>query len=92
VVWTAALDDRTRDSHGAMDGRVRDEDGYFTLPNGERAVAPGDDSLSAEEVINCRCRTRYEVNSVPPKYRRTKDEGVIEYQTYNEWAAERGYL
>lgn len=50
-----------RDDHMAMDGRQADEDGRFTLPNGERPLYPLDPSLSAEQSINCHCGHDYKV-------------------------------
>jgi hypothetical protein len=89
-VWSATLDGKTRDTHATMDGRERDKDGYYTLPNGEQARYPADENLSAGERINCRCIERFDIDSIPPEYRRTREDGVIEYQTYAEWAYERG--
>lgn len=40
-VWVTTSDDRTRDSHKAMDGKEADEDGLFTLPSGIRTEGPG---------------------------------------------------
>jgi len=44
-----------RDDHIAMNGVAAGEDGYFTLPNGERALYPLDPNLSAEQSIHCSC-------------------------------------
>lgn len=49
--WDAALDDRTRESHAAVDGEIRELDEKFS--NG--LMFPGDPSGGAAEVINCRC-------------------------------------
>lgn len=49
--WDAALDARTRESHQAVDGEIRELDKPFS--NG--LMFPGDPSGRAEEVINCRC-------------------------------------
>ena len=59
-IWVATSDDRTRDSHKAMDGKEADEDGLFTLPSGVRTEGPGMSGV-AEEDINCRCTVRVEV-------------------------------
>jgi len=50
-VWTAVVDDRTRDSHLELDGMVIGIN--ETYPNG--LLFPGDPNGSAEETINCRC-------------------------------------
>jgi len=49
--WDAVLDDRTRESHVAVDHEIRELDEKFS--NGLRY--PGDSAGSAAEVINCRC-------------------------------------
>lgn len=59
-VWVATSDDRTRDSHKAMDGKEADDDGLFTLPSGVKTEGPGMSGV-AEEDINCRCTVRIEV-------------------------------
>lgn len=59
-IWVATSDDRTRDSHKAMDGKEADDDGLFTLRSGVRTEGPGMSGI-AEEDINCRCTIRVEV-------------------------------
>lgn len=49
--WDAALDGRTRPSHAAVDGEIREIEEAFS--NG--LMYPGDPSGAAAEVINCRC-------------------------------------
>lgn len=49
--WDATLDGRTRDSHAAVDGEIRELDEPFS--NG--MMRPGDSNASAAEVVNCRC-------------------------------------
>lgn len=49
--WDATLDGKTRDSHRAIDGEVKELDEKFS--NG--LEYPGDTSGAAAEVINCRC-------------------------------------
>lgn len=49
--WDAALDSRTRESHAAVDGEIRELDKPFS--NG--LMFPGDPSGGAAEVVNCRC-------------------------------------
>jgi hypothetical protein len=88
VVWDATLDMRTRDTHQAMDGQVRGEDGYFNGPGGNKAPFPGFPDLPAEERINCRCRLRFEIEGFEPAIRRTREGGIVPYQTYEEWEKE----
>lgn len=49
--WDSTLDDRTRESHAAVDGQIREVDKPFS--NG--LMYPGDPSGGAAEVVNCRC-------------------------------------
>ena len=49
--WDATLDGKTRESHVAVDGQIREVDERFS--NG--LMFPGDPAGSAAEVINCRC-------------------------------------
>lgn len=49
--WDSTLDSRTRDSHVAVDGEIRELDEKFS--NGLRY--PGDPAGKASEVVNCRC-------------------------------------
>lgn len=49
--WDATLDGKTRDSHRAIDGEIKELDEKFS--NG--LEYPGDPSGEAGEVINCRC-------------------------------------
>lgn len=49
--WDATLDGKTRDSHRAIDGEIKELDEKFS--NG--LEYPGDPSGAAGEVINCRC-------------------------------------
>ena len=49
--WDSTLDSRTRESHQAVDGEIRELDKKFS--NG--LMFPGDPSGGAAEVVNCRC-------------------------------------
>lgn len=49
--WDSTLDSRTRESHQAVDGEIRELDKPFS--NG--LMFPGDPSGGAAEVCNCRC-------------------------------------
>ena len=59
----AANDERTRRRHAAMHGQTVGQHEIFTLPSGETAHFPLDDSLSASECINCRCIIIFVVRS-----------------------------
>lgn len=56
-VWSATMDDRTRDSHVAMNGQTVGINGYFTTPSGALMMHPHDNSMGApaSEIIQCRC-------------------------------------
>ena len=49
--WDSTLDGRTRPSHQKVDGEIRELDETFS--NG--LMFPGDPSVGAGEVVNCRC-------------------------------------
>lgn len=91
-VWDATLDGRTRPAHGLADGQKKGEkgvEGYFIIGR-QKARYPLDPNLSADQSINCRCRIRYEVAGFAPTIRRTRDQGIIPYQTYEEWKKNYG--
>lgn len=54
-IWRATKDDRTRDSHAAMDGQEVERGEPFITGNGVYLMYPGDPNGPPEEVINCRC-------------------------------------
>lgn len=56
-VWNATMDDRTRDTHVAMNGQAVGINGYFTTPSGALMMHPHDNSMGApaSETIQCRC-------------------------------------
>lgn len=67
-VWDATMDKRTRHSHQALDRETAKEpvdiDAPFITERGAQLMFPGDQSLGAPggEVINCRCRVKYDVD------------------------------
>lgn len=62
--WSATGDDRTRNSHKAMNGQTRQFGEPFQTPSGALLRFPGDTALGApaEEVIGCRCMKTYRVD------------------------------
>ena len=52
--WVAVGDDKTRDSHAAMNGTTVVRGEMFDL-DGTPCTGPGDPDLPAEEICNCRC-------------------------------------
>ena len=85
VIWDATLDDRTRQTHRDKDGETRAEDGLFAPLGGVRVPHPVHPALPAGEAINCRCRNRFQVEGYEPQLRRTRDQGVIPYTTFDNW-------
>jgi len=89
-IWDATLDGRTRPSHQRMDQKVRDEQTErFEGPNGQSARYPADENLSAAERIQCRCRLRFEVEGYAPLLRRSREDGLVPYQSYEDWSKSR---
>lgn len=86
-IWDATLDKDTRPSHAELDQTPRGPDGKFNV-GGHPAEYPMDSSLPPEESIQCRCRLTLRVDGYEPALRRTREEGVIPYQNYKQWAAE----
>jgi HK97 family phage portal protein len=56
--WIATRGSRTRDSHAAADGQVQLVGVPFSV-GGHSAEYPGDPSLPADEVVNCRCTVAF---------------------------------
>ena len=82
--WVASLDDKTRDSHRALDGTYKDdENGGWYVP-GLGYVAGPRLSGSPGFDINCRCDVAPEIEGLEPTLRRTK-EGVVPYTNYEDW-------
>lgn len=87
--WDAALDGRTRPAHGALDGRPKDdpEKGWL-VPEIGWVSAPLHSGVASFD-INCRCRIGSYPKGYPPEERWSRGDGVIPYQTYEAWLAER---
>lgn len=77
--WDASLDGKTRDSHRAMDGQIRELDEPFESPYGGTAMFPGNFGDPAED-CNCRCailqRARWALGDDYTKY---SPDAPIEY-------------
>lgn len=52
--WVAVEDDRTRETHSAVDGTTIGNNEYFDVGS-DRLLYPGDPDGSLDEIINCRC-------------------------------------
>ena len=94
--WSSTLDGDTRDTHQALDGQVvpmydeQGEPGVFTSPTGNTAEYPGGFGVP-EEDIHCRCAVRGQIKGYSPELRRSREEGIIPYQTYPEYAKAKGW-
>lgn len=88
--WRAGFDERTRDTHRALDGQRRKTGEDFVSPSGASGPAPG--MLGrAEEDINCRCTLRPIVNGWEPSVRKDMlNKQLIPYTTYTDWASAKG--
>ena len=73
--WIATLDERTRISHGLLDGKRVPYDKRFS--NG--LMYPADSTGAPEEVYNCRCTMRAVLPNINDSSR----------MTYEEWKAEQ---
>ena len=90
-VWNATLDTKTRDDHGALDGVIAEEDegGVYWNTAVGRVAGPMQSGVASFD-INCRCRVSYRIEGYEPEVRRVRDEGLVPYKTYDQWADERG--
>ena len=87
--WVAILDNKTRDSHQALDGQIQDVEDPFESPLGH-IMYPGDTGADdPADVWNCRCSMIYEHPDYPSKLdRRDAETGeIVGDMTYKEWAA-----
>lgn len=62
--WDAVMDDRTRHTHVSLNGKTRDQQGYFTSSSGARLRYPHDPKAPSFETIMCRCRLKYNVDYI----------------------------
>jgi len=91
-IWTATLDDATREEHQDMDGEEANEDGYFDL-DGDMVRGPGLTGI-AEHDINCRCNVIAQIKGYEPKVRMAREKlgekgELISYKNYAEWEKSR---
>jgi uncharacterized protein with gpF-like domain len=86
--WISSLDGSTREDHQDADGLEVGMDEKFNV-GGEELDYPGDSAGSPENVINCRCSHHGVIEGYEPKLRRSREEGLIPYTTYEEWKKAR---
>lgn len=88
--WVATIDGRTRDRHGALDGKPKDKERNGWRVPGTNTWAPGPlQSGIASFDVNCRCTTEYRIDDEAPSVRRIRGEGVVEYETYEDWKSKQ---
>ena len=80
--WVSSLDDRTRESHEALDGVTIPIDEYCDI-EGDLGLHPGDFS-EAKNVINCRCTVAYNVVAINKP---THDE--LGDMDFDDWMTDR---
>ncbi len=84
------MDMRTRGAHGELDGNAADKDGNFRSMAGGYGKGPGLMHNAADD-INCRCSVVEDIDGLSPELRRVRDEGIVPYQTFKQWAEPRGW-
>lgn len=84
-VWSSTYDGRTRDTHIALNGQERDEDGYFHTFNGDKLEYPCDPKANPAEVYNCRCRLNSFIKGIDHSLDDKKYEDMMREQDYESW-------
>lgn len=87
-VWSATMDDRTRDSHAFLDGvsvKVNEE-----FPNG--LMYPCDPGGSAEEYWNCRCELSMDVEGYERDWSDLSQRNTDHFidDSYDDWKERHG--
>lgn len=95
-MWDATLDDAVRPEHAVLDGVRVPLDGTWNMA-GYKVSHPGDPSLPASLVINCRCHSVTVTETYEPTARRgrnpvTGQNEVFNYKTFEAWAKEKGLV
>lgn len=82
------LDNRTRPQSAQMDGQISNEQGEFLFPDGRWYILGN--SGNPKWDINDRGRSVELVEDYGPIVRRTREDGVIPYTNYEDWAKDKG--
>lgn len=80
--WLATIDNKTRDSHKALDGQLEDENGMFTSPSGAVAEHPHGFGIASED-INCRCSTIASLDDSQPQKRYVRGKAIQDYNSFS---------
>jgi hypothetical protein len=83
----ATLDTRTRAQSANMDGQISNDKGKFRYPNGQYYI-PGNTGVAKWD-INDRERTIEIIEGFEPRVRRAREDGVIPFTTFPEWAEKK---
>jgi len=91
MMLLAVLDNRTRPQSAQMDGQLSNDKGEFEYPRTGSGnwYIPGNTGNPAYD-INDRERSVQVINGYSPDIRRTREDGLIPYTTYEEWAKSKG--
>lgn len=81
--WLAVLDERTRDTHRAIDHEVQEVGNKFS--NG--CEYPGDPTGPAAEIYCCRCSLRALIPGLQPMARNFRDLSATDSGDYETWKA-----
>lgn len=91
VEWVATLDNRTRHSHGVLDGQRREIDEPFEV-DGQKILYPGYTLAVGHLIYNCRCTLVAQVKGIDTSdaERRARNPETGEWEeipniTYQEW-------
>lgn len=86
--WISCGDNRVRDSHQFLDGKIAEYDESFFDQDGRRIDFPGDPTAEPDLVYNCRCSLLYLNKHMHGDYR-LSSHTLPEYEAYNEWKRQK---
>jgi len=88
-IWDATNDSRTRPKHGALDGKEKQDKGWY-VPGIGWIPGPLQSGVASFD-INCRCRIRGKVVDIEePTFASERARQAYEPETYPEWAKRKG--
>lgn len=88
--WVATLDNRTRDTHRALDGEIIDvaKDKWHPAKFSNGCKFPGDPAGPPEEIYNCRCTLIGVIDKIDYKLSDvTQRDSKLGEMSYDEWKA-----
>lgn len=92
----SVLDMRTREQSASVDGKLEDDEGYFTYPGGLKVAIPGNSGVAAYD-INDREGVTMTVDGTPPELRRARNPAtgqtdIINWTSFNDWAKQNNLV